>query len=400
MTAVKTAVSVVTAVLLLLLAVGAVLIVYLAVVGSIPPRGAPLKPGGVIVEAVGAGLGYIKLYVRSVGVDARIDVVYFYDGLGDLIAAYRLPEPVELHPGRLAVINVSLIYLNAHLLEGPVGESIVERLASARFVGLGVAGSSLVLRARLPAHSFLVSLKRASQVEIGILVDPSLSYSDPREVVLNPPSYRYIVFNPVLGYWVMYYWSGGSLERVEGGLTLLEKPVLNLSAMTWEERYSLGPVVVFIDPYRGAGRYTVTIVTVYGGAYSFTLEPLPEPGRIVLDLVVAWEDEWYPGTGQLLDNWADHVFRVTLYEDGTVRVKALRYSGTWLHMVFAKAPGMDLLEGLLRLYDSNGYRLPGSSGVAYVKIHTSRGVGAPSAIWDPVSGSYITTWPVVVYRRV
>ena len=396
----RAAASITTVILLLILVSAAiVLTIYFSLAGRIPSSERGPKPGAIVIEAVDAGLGFIKLYVRSINLDAIVDIVYFYDEQGDLIAAYKLPRPFELHPGSLIIIDIPLLYLNAQLLENPIGGGIVERLASARYVGLGVVGGP-VFRARLPVHSFLVALRRASMVEFGILVDPSLSYGDPREIVLTPPSYRYIVFNPVVGYWVMFYWSNNGLKRVEGALTLLEHPVLNLSSLSWSERYSLGPVIVFINPYRGSKRYTVTIVTIYGGGYSFTLEPLPDPQHIVLDVVVAWEDEWYPGTGQPLDNWADHVFRVTLYMNGTVRVEALRYSGTWLHMIFAHAPSVESLLRLTRLYDDNGYRLPESSGVAYVKIHTSRATGTPSAIWDPVAGVYITSWPIVVYRSV
>jgi len=137
---------------------------------------------------------------------------------------------------------------------------------------------------------------------------------------LDPTQIHFVIINPALGTYDFYYVDGSTIEEVTGKLTLLTKNKLYLNETKFSYRYNtLGPVVVFVDPYKATETYTVTIVDISGGVHTFTLKKLvSNPSLVVEDYLVCWEDLWWPGTTASLDNYIDEVIRVTIFINGTV----------------------------------------------------------------------------------
>jgi len=236
---------------------------------------------------------------------------------------------------------------------------------------------------------------------LGLLAARDVS-CDIGDLDVDPARIHWVYVNLVTGEYRMRYLDGSTSRDASGRARLLyDTNVLNLSAMSWDERYSLGPVVAFINPTRASQAYTVTVITIQGYRIVFYLTPLPgAPEGVAVDMVLLWEDLWWPGTPASLDNYVDHAVRVTVFTNDTLRVEILRASGCYLHMLLYRPgglPGFDSIPGLAREYQASGHRLPAGSGVVYVKSH---GAWVPASdmdgrIWDPERGVWLRSWPIV-----
>ncbi len=350
-----------------------------------------MASGAVVVNSVRAGIGYVDIYVTSIGVEAKADTVYLYDcaqGSWKLVARISLPKPVRLSPGSITLIHVPLVGLGLD----------VSKLPTTICLALGTS-SGLVARSTRPVNMAYYMAMAASKAVIGLLAgrDVSCSTGDRR---VNPNQIHWVYINLVTGRYEFGYKSGSTLKTVTGKATILRTSLLDLSKLSWDERYKLGPVVVFINPYYASKPYTVTIIDIKGVKHVFNLPRLvDDPTKVSLDIVAAWEDLWWPGTKAPLDNYIDHVIRLTVYTNNTVRIEVLEASGCYLHMFFLNPPPFNNIPSIVSEYESNEFRLPASSGVVYVKTHDASvpPIG-PRKLWDPVNGVWVTSWPPVFIR--
>ena len=368
------------AALMLLLAVAAAVLLYLWVSQSAaPPGGTGERLAAVKIDSVSAGNGYIMLYVRCVAGPCVIDSVYVEAGG----RAERLPlqPPLALPQGGTAAVPVPFLQLSTGprtrmriLLSGPRTRAEVE-----------VAASPV---STLPATIGLLAAR-----------DVSCSVGDRRA---DAGQLHWLYINLVTGSYRFRYVQGATVRDAEGKARLVTSSnVLDLSSMTRSERYRLGPVVVFINPFRAARPYQVRVRTIYGKDFVFDLNPLTGgPDRVVFDALVLWEDLWWPGTGASLDNYVDHVIRATMFANSTLRVEVMHASGCYLHMFMYRAgglPGFEDVPRIVEYYATHGYREPPGAGIVYVKTH---GATVPplggSDIWDPARGRWLNTWPVVL----
>ncbi len=378
---------------LLMVVVAGVVVLTLAsgiyqVLGGVQSAGE--QPGLVRVEAVRAGIGFIDIYATSIGARARVDTLYLYDCTTEewkLFKVLPLASPVQLEPGKTVLLHVPLI-----------GSGLdPSRLPSATCIALGThEGTVARSREKVNMAPYLALAERKATITLLAGRGVSCTVGDRR---IDPNQVHWVEVNLVTGVYRFTYISGSDVRTTSGRATILRgTSTLDLSSMSWDERYQLGPIVIFVNPYYATRDYTVSITDIYSHTRTYTLRKLADRVEDVsMDILVAWEDLWWPGTGASLDNYVDHVLRLTVFSNNTARIEVLHASGCYLHM-FALNPVADG-QTLARQYMENEYRLPESSGIVYVKTHGAEVPPLdPNDLWDPVNGVWATTWPPVFMR--
>ncbi len=166
--------------------------------------------------------------------------------------------------------------------------------------------------------------------------------------------------------------------------------VLDIKDMTLEERYNLGPVVVVINPTYGTENWTFKIIDAIGNVHVFTLKKLVNSRtKVVIDMLLLWEDTWHPGILQeiqnglynpdyVIDNWIDSIIRITIFTNDTIRIHVLSESGAWMHAFFLEPPKPssiknflenelpnDVLKAISAIESGKGYISP--LGLKYIK---------------------------------
>jgi len=393
----------------------AIYFVHYDLLGEVQKEGAQIIKGFIKVEAVEPGIGYIKLYIRSIDFEGRVDVVYFLDPHDyTLLAFARLPQPVEISVGELVEVTVPLVlveYLSADAAQA-LGvkvddylhfQSLQEALGKPVIIGVGSYSWNRIAILAISTEPVNLApyLRKAAKALIGFMAERDWEEGGPLD--MNPNKTHYIRVNLVTGEYEFIYIDDQGVRRASGRAKVLKDTnVLDLSKLDWNERYKLGPIVVFINPHFAAKDYEVKIITIGEHLVKISMEKLVDDKRLVgLDALVCWEDLWWPNTGASLDDYQDHVVRITVFTNDTIRIESLQAKGGYLHVFFINPPPVDKekLQSLVNQYMANNHTLPLEAGVVYVKAH---GVKIPPLdpydLWDPVEGKWIRRWPLVFYR--
>jgi len=372
--------------------------------------------GFIKVEAVKAGIGYVKLYIRSIDFEGKVDAVYFLDPRGHTLLAFaRLLQSVEISTGKLVEIVVPLIlveYLSANALQAlGIGvsdflqlQSVQEILGKPILVGVGSYGSNRISVQAVSTEPVNLApyLRKAVRALIGFLAERDWEEGGPLDI--NPNKIHYIRVNLVTGEYELIFINGpNDVRRASGRAKVLKNTnVLDLRKLSPEERYRLGPTIVFINPYFAAKDYEVTIVNIGGGSIRIPMKKLVDGrGFVGLDALVCWEDLWWPNTWANLDDYRDHVVRITVFTNDTIRIEVVQAKGGYVHVFFINPPPTykEKLQNIVKYYMDNNHTLPPEAGAVYVKAH---GASIPlldsNDLWDPVEGTWITRWPPVFYK--
>ncbi|KSW11589.1 hypothetical protein CF15_01785 [Pyrodictium occultum] len=385
----------VTSALLLLVSVISIAFIYIyAVHVAEGPSGSPANArhavySAIRIEVAGGGPGYIVVYARSLGEPTSITHIYIYDDGGRLLGVYRPAKPVRVEPGRPAAVAIPLILVPG--LRGYTGGLRVVVSTSSGTLGVGYVDTSAA---------------RSPITVIGLLAGEDVS-CDLGNLSVDPGQMHWFYMDLATGRYDFRYTTSSGVAGASGYTKVfIDSSVLDLYSMrdSWEERHKLGPAVLFINPYRAGEEYNVTVIDINGNKHVFTLPKLvDDPDKVVIDALLLWEDLWKPVDGGNLDNYIDHVVRVTIFANSTVRIEPIRASGCYLHMFLYSPrglPSIDSVPDLIREYMENNYRLPAGAGAVYVKAH---GAWLPPAgtghLWDPVKGEWVATWPPVFVVR-
>jgi len=352
----------------------------------------PVKLGAVYVEGVKSGIGYIDIYVLST-VTTKVDTVYLQRcGSTTSIAAIKLPHPITLVKGSVTLIHIPLVNLGINPASLP--NKVCISLGTSK--GITAVGATAIDIAK-----YLELASRRAVIGFIAGRDTSCALGDRR---VNPSDIEWFYINLVTGSLEYRLVVGGKHYDYRGRATFLyNKTVLDLRAMSWEQRFKLGPAVIVVNPYLAAKDFVFRVIDIYGHVYTFDLKKLvPNPDEVALDILVLWEDLWSPiatPSTASLDNYVDHVVRVTVFTNNTVRIEVLHASGCFIHFFVVSPPPFDEIPKILEQYMKNGFRLPESDGIVYVKTHGAAvpPIG-PDKIWDPVNGEWVTSWPPVFYK--
>ncbi len=374
--------AIVTAMLLLLIvAVSVSILLYKGVIKlESKATGGKTSFGSITCEAVKAGRGFIILYLRSLGFSGYIDKVYFYDADNNVLTGtLTLPGKIRISSGETVWVKIPFMLVN-----GTIPTHCYIKVGTSNGYVIGVGSEDL--------QRYLESARKAV---FGFLAGRTGTGLD-----LSPSYMHWVYINFATMTYKFRYISGAVVRDASGKATLLFKNSLDLSKLSWSQRYALGPIVIFFNPYYATKDYRVSITDIYGSTATYDLTPLTSnPDVVVYDVLLCWEDLWWPGTTASLDNYIDHVVRITVFINNTARIEIMHASGGFLHMFILNPPPFDTIPSIVNTYLANGYRLPASDGIVYVKAH---GAYVPPIsvgdIWDPVNGVWITTWPPVFWR--
>ncbi len=370
-------------VLLLLVAVSAGVIVYVWLTGF-TSKGASstaglqqLTRGKAVIEAVKVGPGYIAVYVRGVSGDPYIDTVYLVSPSGSLLAVIKLPAKVRVEPGRVSVVYIPVILFRGKIPQGPV------------YLKLG-SSTGVVASTEKPINLGYYIQEAMSQLSIGIFVDRGGAWnygSIALDTVLNvTPGLIYdhaIILNPLTGVYQYLYSSGVSLYSGEEGSgvttlvtlsTQLPAPLstyitinsTTFSADLYDLYYSVGaaeykqlmykyfgPFIVILNPQWGVGNFTVYIHGVFGDTRLYDFSPVASSKYdVAVDLIILYEDLWTPAQLYTLDNYVDHVLRVTVFTNGTIAVWVYHCSGGYLHALFLDPPSFTDMLNSVKVYEN------------------------------------------------
>jgi len=152
---------------------------------------------------------------------------------------------------------------------------------------------------------------------------------------------------------------------------------ITTSWTSWSQRPIDSPVLIVINPTKASEDWVFTWHDPHG-TWKFYLRKLN--GDIEIDFLVFWEDIFNPYHPRSLDDWKDHVVRVTVFTNGTFRIAVFMAKGGYKHSFYLNVPKNkfsnveDLTPVYTKSYDkywsqsAGEYLYEMSDKIFYVKI--------------------------------
>lgn len=302
---------VLTTLMLVVLAVGSSLILYAWVSSSVPKaKREEALEAKVKLEAYSiTPNGGLILYVRNIGSTRLVvDAIYLeIDGSATLVRR----GDVVLEPGEVERIVVDSFTVRR--AAGGMSSQVSLKLASE----VGVEASVL-----LPTSAFKEAVKRKPPL-IGLVAYPSSSRA--HWVILDYSQGSYILYGD--------YGPGISeATRVAEGtapvLTNVDEYTISETWVPWDQRPVDSPVLIVVNPTKAHQDWVFTWHDPHG-TFRFYLEALE--GDVETDFLIFWEDIYYPPTHPRVDDWKDHVVRITVFTNGTYRIAVYLAKGGYMH---------------------------------------------------------------------
>jgi len=292
--------------------------------------------------------GGLAFYVSNdCGVNIVVDEVMFIDPESGKVLLDKRVKPVDIPPGKVGEVVVPAIYLTR--VEQDRGNIV------ARLYGVSTGGTHTISVVPTIINSEAIRKAVAASVkipELALLANTSATISNRT---------HWVVFNYVTGrYWLYSNYTCNDSGCFITGPKLAAQgyaPILRgVNAYT----ASTGPVWIYDSPIKSP------IVIVVNPTYAqrdwdfkwtaytsgninsvvtttFHLEKLG--GNVVIDFLVFWEDMYNPAAPGYVDDWRDHVVRVTQFTNGTFRIAVYLAKGYYEHRFFigVKKPYSDIL---------------------------------------------------------
>ncbi len=278
------------------------------------------------VVAVKPMPGWVDVYVYST-CRLRVDTVYFYDPvLRDVLLLVRLVYPAVLEPGRVVRLSIPLV-------------GVVDKLEAIRKpVALGLGTSKGFTLVTSNYVDILRAVERAKR--LAWLVMLADRYSRTGIYTYDWWHTHWVVFNFVTGDYVFYSYTGSKVNPAKGPyrgvapvLTDTDEYLVSCSWVSWSRRPLDSPVVIVFNPTRGLRDWNFTWIDPHRVNIIHLPRVADKPEEVVYDFLVFWEDLWNPyKPPSRVDDWRDHVVRVTLFSNGVVRLQVYIAKGGYLHV--------------------------------------------------------------------
>ncbi len=355
----KLGVSLVVALLLIVVvAVASSLLLYIWVTGytgetlvnedSIEPK---LKAENIRLSP----FGVVGIYVRNIG-ERRINLtgIYIKDPSG-LVFLYRELPGVIVEPGEVKIVTVDRTFLKRSL--EPETKYLIEVSSSEGVITLSYVNGKI--------------LRQALERELEPLALLARIYSG---------DHHWVVFNYLDGEYKIYgdYAVPSPPQLVVEGVA----PILHWTNeytisdrwLPWSQRPIDSPIVIVYNPTNGQEDWVFTWHDPHG-IWRFYLQPLG--GDVAADFLVLWEDIYYPPTTPTMDDWKDHVVRVTAFFNGTYRLAVYMAKGGYSHRFYVSVG--EPYENIL------------AQPYAYQKPH--------GAYWSNFNGTYYLEFRVYYVKK-
>lgn len=210
-----------------------------------------MQIGFIRVEAVKAGPGFAKHYIRSINFVGKADTVCFLDPNDYLVLAYALLlEPVNFtKPGEVKEVIVPLVLVETLSVEvalilglppsqpmAYLASPLAEALSRPVLIGLGTSSVTAVLQEPVNLRSYIES----AQMIIGLLAGRTRG-CNPNDLttnrVVDENRIHYIRVNLTTGDYEMIYIDGSTSRTVKGrARAFMNTNLFDLGDLSWEER--------------------------------------------------------------------------------------------------------------------------------------------------------------------
>lgn len=316
-------VSHVVAILLLIVvavSVSVLLYFYVASTTSRASEQATVRlPSKVNIEGIDVAVdGTIILYVRTLdNYNVTLDMFYLVDPRNSMVlASYKYT--VELRPGNVAKIFIPSIVIRRISL--PDTSFLILK------TGSGEATTSI---GNVPMSVIKEALNRRFK-KIGYRAYRSRT---------NLNANHYIVLDPVSGKFRFYENTNGGEYYGYAPIFTDTNEIFIPNWVPWEDRPFDSPVLVVVNPTYGHRDWVFT-VNLNGVYHRFKLEAIGED--VVSDYLLLWEDLYNPIVPPTsVDDWMDHVVRVSLFFNGTYRVAVYKAKGGYRQAFYVGLPSLN-----------------------------------------------------------
>lgn len=294
--------------LLMVVAVSVSILTYLYILNitsEISTYATEKLPSKVKIDGIDIAVdGTIILYVRTLDdYNVTLDMFYLVDPQNDMIlTSYKYT--VELRPGEVAKIYVPSI---------------------------------VIRRINLPERSFLILKTGSAEATANIgnipmsVIKEALSrefkkigyraYRSSADLNIN----HFVVLDPVSGKYRFYENTVGEEYYGYAPIYTDTDEIFIPNWVPWDQRPFDSPVLVIVNPTYGHSDWVFT-VNLNGVYYRFKLDAISDD--VVSDYLFLWEDLYNPIIPpRSVDDWMDHVVRVSLFFNGTYRVAVYRAKG-------------------------------------------------------------------------
>jgi len=284
------------------------------------PSNNPIVKFSLIGSRVGPG--YAVMYVEP-DRDFILKSVLIYYLNGSLACIETFPGGLYLKSGVINTIPIISTLINC-----------VRKMPDVGYVVLTGSRSSI-----LAAYTLNLKFLNISTLDIAYFIDESSgskTYGS-IDVDTGTDTWDSLIFYISGSIYFVRCIGSSSCVRWSGRLKVLPigTSILDLKDMSWSERYSLGPVVVVINPTYGTKDWTFTIIDINGVKHVYTLSKVANSRyEVVIDMLILLEDLWHPNTKESLDDYRDSIVRITVYINNTARLQVLEEKGDYLHAFF------------------------------------------------------------------
>ncbi|MBU5682708.1 MAG: hypothetical protein KQA34_03300 [Candidatus Aenigmarchaeota archaeon] len=161
---------------------------------------------------------------------------------------------------------------------------------------------------------------------------------------------HWIVIDYVLGKYLIYRSTNGDLIAEQGPYegdipiyTGLYNFTIQTSQSSWDNRPIDSPIIIFKNP--NPNDIWIFNWTDPHGTFRFRMYPIE---NALDDMLIFWEDLFNPfSPPSSLDDWKDHVVRVTILPNNTYRIAVHLAKGGYKHGFYAFTSSSNPLEGML-----------------------------------------------------
>ena len=306
--------SIIGVLMLIVITITGAILVYGFIVGGLMPSlsTTPSKPPQTSLESVQVlDSGGLVLYVRNLeNYELTADAFYIIDPITKTALFYR-PVRVDIPPKGVGEIIIPSIFVKKE----------VNPDQSAYMIKLSLSEGGV---ATIPLPSSY--LKEASQkrVLLGFLANISS----------NSNELHWVIFDYSSG----HYWLCGNHSPprliTEGYAPILEginEYTITTTWIPWDQRPIDSPIIIVVNPTYATEDWIFTWHAL-DGTFKFYLQKLE--GEVEIDFLVFWEDIYYPPTRPSMDDWKDHVVRVTSFTNGTYRIAVFMAKGGYSHKFY------------------------------------------------------------------
>lgn len=258
--------------------------------------------------------GGVSLYIRNIGNRRTvINTVYVKDARKGLIREYRVKAEIMPHEvSEIIIPALELSRLNMSKIELMLGsaEGVVVKL-----------------------RPFLNTAKEvANRKEPTYICLQAFRYSDSKT--------HWVIFDYITGKYWLYDRTYGILKGPYVGYAPILKDTNEYTIATswtsWPHRPINSPVLIVVNPVKAGKDWIFTWHDPHG-TFRFHLQKLR--GNVEIDFLVFWEDLFNPyNPPGSVDDWKDHVVRVTVFTNGTFRIAVYMAKGGYKQSFYLNVP--------------------------------------------------------------